>query len=294
MERDFSGLGVALVTPFNSSGSIDMPAFIKLADHAINGGVDYLVLFGTTGESPTVSNSEKQEVVSILSNHIKGKKRIVLGFGGNDTAAIVSGIHSFDFTGVSALLSVIPYYNKPNQRGMYEHYKAIAGATELPLILYNVPGRTVVNMEPATTIRIAEECKNVVAIKEATDNLDQVMDLILNKPVHLQVICGDDALALPFIALGADGVISVISNAFPMDFSNLVHAALKGDFNQARASHYKLLPLMHTLLNCGNPSGIKAAVSIIGLINNQFRLPVAAVDEQKFEMIKNEVKKLLI
>lgn len=294
MEKNFSGLGVALVSPFDENGRIDMPAFAKLADHVIDGGADYLVLFGTTGESPTISHAEKQDVVKFITNHVNGKRPIVLGFGGNDTSSLVSGIESFDFKGVSAILSVIPYYNKPNQRGMFEHYKAVAGATDLPLILYNVPGRTVVNMEPSTTIRIAEECHNVVAIKEATENLDQVMDLIHNKPSHLQVICGDDALALPFIALGADGVISVIANAFPNEFANLVHAAIKGDFSNSRYFHYKLLPLMHTLLNCGNPSGIKAVASILGLIKHQFRLPVASVDEQKFDLIKKEVEKLII
>jgi len=292
MKFSAQGLGVALVTPFNAQGAVDYPAMIKLVDHVVNGGVDYIVLFGTTGESPTVSLQEKQEALHLVSKHLNGKVPIVMGFGSNNTTRLIEEMNLFDFSGASAILSVMPYYNKPNQDGMYMHYKTVAENAPLPVILYNVPGRTVVNMEPETTIRIAQDCPNVMAIKEATDNMDQVMDVLHNKPAGLEVVAGDDALALPIIALGANGVISVIANAYPEEFSKMVHAALAGNFDEARRYHYLLLPIMHTLLKMGNPSGIKAVVHIKGLIDHVFRLPVHPVNEAKFAEIKKVVEDL--
>ena len=289
---NYSGLGVALVTPFDNTGKIDFDAFRKLADRAVSGGVDYLVLFGTTGEAPTISLSEKQEALKIMAAHIGGAKPIVLGFGGTNTGKLIEEMNLFDFTGADAILSVIPYYNKPNQDGMYAHYKAISDASPLPLIMYNVPGRTVVNMEPATSIRIAKDCANVECIKEATDNLDQAMDLINEKPDKLTVVAGDDALALPFIALGASGIISVIANAYPADFAKMVHAALAGDLKTAQHYHYKLLPIMHALLTAGNPSGIKAVLHIQGMIEHVFRLPVYPVNQEKMNELLKIVKKI--
>ena len=287
----FKGLGVALVTPFNDNGAIDYDAFKRLIDHTIQGGVDYLVLFGTTGEAPTVSLQEKQEALKTLSAHVGGKLPIVLGFGGNNTAKLLEEMNIFDFSGANALLSVIPYYNKPNQDGIYMHYRAISEKSTLPIILYNVPGRTVVNMEPETTIRVSEDCENVLYIKEATDNLDQLMTLINSKPDKLSVLAGDDALALPFISLGASGVISVIANAYPAEFSKMVHAAIEGDFEKARHYQYALLPLMHTMMAAGNPSGIKAVLHIKGMIKHVFRLPVHPVNQEKMNGLIELVKK---
>jgi len=289
---NYSGLGVALVTPFDSKGAIDYDAMKKLTDRALNEGVDYLVLFGTTGEAPTISLTEKQEALKTMSAHLGGEKPLVIGFGGNNTGKLIEEMNLFDFTGADAILSVIPYYNKPNQDGMYAHYKAISDASPLPLIMYNVPGRTVVNMEPETSIRIARDCNNIECIKEATDNLDQVMDLLNDKPDKLTVVAGDDALALPFMALGASGIISVIANAYPADFSKMVHAAMEGDFEKARHYHYKLIPIMHALLTAGNPSGIKAVLHIQGMIEHVFRLPVHPVRQEKMNELLEIVKKI--
>ncbi|PKP02024.1 MAG: 4-hydroxy-tetrahydrodipicolinate synthase [Bacteroidetes bacterium HGW-Bacteroidetes-6] len=283
------GLGVALITPFNSQGAIDSNALLKLVDHVVEGGVDYIVLFGTTGESPTVSLLEKQDTLRLVSAHLNKKVPVVMGFGSNNTTQLIEEMNLFDFTGASAILSVLPYYNKPNQDGMYMHYKLIAEKAPIPVILYNVPGRTVVNMEPSTTIQLANDCKNIIAIKEATDNIDQAMDLLHQKPADFQMVAGDDALALPFIALGADGVISVIANAYPKEFSKMVHAALAGNFDEARYYHYLLLPIIHKLLNMGNPSGIKAVMHIKGLIDHVFRLPVHPVSQNKFNEIVETV-----
>ncbi len=292
MSFNTRGLGVALVTPFNEHGAIDFPAMIRLVDHVIDGGIDYLVLFGTTGESPTVGLQEKQEALIRIGEHVGGRVPIVMGFGNNNTQRLIEEMQLFNFSGASAILSVLPYYNKPNQDGMYMHYKVISENAPLPVILYNVPGRTVVNMEPQTTLRIASDCPNVCAIKEATDNMDQVMDLLHARPSTLGVVAGDDALALPFIALGADGVISVIANAYPKTFAGMVHAALEGDFQRARKYHYDLLPIMHTLLNMGNPSGIKAVLHLKGLIQHVFRLPVHPVSESRFAEIQQVVEKI--
>lgn len=290
MKFSVQGCGVALVTPFDEQGAIDFNSMIKLVDHVVDGGVDYIVLFGTTGESPTVSLQEKQEALQLVSKHLNGKVPVVIGFGNNNTTKLVEEMNLFDFTGASAILSVLPYYNKPNQDGIYMHYKMIAEHAPLPVVLYNVPGRTVVNMEPATTIRIAKDCPNVTAIKEATDNMDQVMDLLYEKPASLEVVAGDDALALPIISLGACGVISVIANAYPKEFSKMVHATMKGNMDEARRYHNLLLPIMHTLLNMGNPSGIKAVLHIKGLIQHVFRLPVHPVNEEQFAAIARVVE----
>lgn len=288
----FRGTGVAITTPFNKDEEIDYVSLKKQINHVIEGGVDYIVLFGTTGESPTITFEEKKhatkEVVSFISNRVP----LVVGFGGNNTKELVEQIKSFDFWGVDAILSVCPYYNKPNQDGIYNHYKAVCETSPVPVILYNVPGRTVVNMEVDTTIKIANDFKNVIAIKEATDNLDHVMDIINRKPENLLVIAGDDALALTFMALGADGLISVIANAFPRELSNIIKFATEGNFSEARKYHYHLLPLMHTLLKMGNPSGIKAVMNCIGLCENNFRLPVHKVNENQYSIIYEETKKL--
>jgi 4-hydroxy-tetrahydrodipicolinate synthase len=283
--KKFHGVGVAITTPFLKNDEIDFQSLGKQVEHVIKGGVDYIVLFGTTGESSTISHEEKQIAAVKVLEMIGGRVPLVVGFGGNNTRELISHISNFDFRGIDAILSVCPYYNKPNQEGIYQHFKAVCNHSPLPVIIYNVPGRTVVNIEPDTTIRIAKDCPNVIAIKEATDNLDQVMDLISRKPDNLLVIAGDDALALPFMALGAHGAISVISNAFPSEFCGIVHSAADGNFDLARTFHYKLLPLMHTLLKTGNPPGIKAVLHCLGLCENHFRLPVHRISDALYDSI---------
>jgi 4-hydroxy-tetrahydrodipicolinate synthase len=284
----FKGTGVAITTPFNQDNKIDINSLYKQIEHVITGRVNYIVLFGTTGEAPTISIEEKQHIATQVVNYISGRVPLVIGFGGNNTTELVHEIINFDFKGIDAILSVCPYYNKPNQDGIYAHYAEICKNSPLPIILYNVPGRSIINIEPSTTIRLAKNFDSIIAIKEATDNLDHVMELLHHKPEHLLVIAGDDALALPFISLGADGVISVISNAFPKEFSNLIQSALNGDYEQARLEHYKLLPLMHTLLKSGNPAGIKAVLNVLGLCEYRFRLPVFGANEIQFEKIRHE------
>jgi len=287
------GAGVAIATPFLSNDAIDFKSLKKQIEHVITGGIDYIVLFGTTGESPSITHEEKKLAVKDVIRMIRGRVPLVVGIGGNNTKELIVQMQSFDFTDVDAILSVCPYYNKPNQEGIYQHFKSVCDNSPVPVILYNVPGRTVVNMEPDTTIRIAKDCPNVIGIKEATDNMDQVMDLIERKPEHLLVIAGDDALALPFMSLGADGAISVIANAFPKEFSNLIHAAADGNYELARQFHYKLLPLMKILLKSGNPSGIKAVINSMGLCENNFRLPVYRVDDKQYAALRDITKTLL-
>jgi 4-hydroxy-tetrahydrodipicolinate synthase len=289
----FRGAGVAIVTPYTGDDHIDFSALSKQIEHGVNGGIDYIVLFGTTGEAPTITHEEKQKAVGEVARMISGRVPLVVGFGGNNTAELIKDISSFDFSGVDAILSVCPYYNKPNQEGIFQHFRLVCLHSPLPVIIYNVPGRTVVNMEPSTTIRIAQECPSVIGIKEATDNMDQVMDLILRKPDHLLVIAGDDALALPFMSLGADGLISVIANAFPYELSAIIHETLKGNFDAARKFHYQLLPLMQIMLKSGNPSSIKAVLNILGLCENNFRLPVYPVNEQQYMALKDAAMELL-
>ncbi len=293
VKRKFQGAGVAIATPFLNNDEIDYTSLAKQVKHVIAGKIDYIVLFGTTGESPTISYEEKKVAVRNVSEMIAGRVPLVVGFGGNNTGELVSQITSFDFQGVDAMLSVCPYYNKPNQNGMYYHFKAVCDASPVPVILYNVPGRTVVNMEPDTTIRIAQECPNVIGIKEATDNLDQVMDLLHRKPENLLVIAGDDALALPFMSLGADGAISVIANAFPGEFAGIIHAAEDGNYVRSRQYHFKLLPLMQILLKSGNPSGIKAILSCMGLCGNHFRLPVHQVTEEQYQALCSMTRQIM-
>jgi len=289
----FRGAGVAIATPFTGDNQIDFAALTKQIEHVVKGGIDYIVLFGTTGEAPTITHEEKQQAVGEVVRMISGRVPLVVGFGGNNTAELIKHISSFDFNGVDAVLSVCPYYNKPNQEGIFQHFRLVCQHSPLPVIIYNVPGRTVVNMEPSTTIRIAQECPNVVGIKEATDNMDQVMDLILRKPDNLLVIAGDDALALPFMSLGADGLISVIANAFPYELSAIIHETLKGNYDTARKFHFQLLPLMQVMLKSGNPSSIKAVLNILGLCENHFRLPVYEVNEQQYNALKDAAMELL-
>lgn len=278
MEK-FRGLGVALVTPFLENGGVDMAGLQRLVEHNIKNGTDYLVVQGTTGESATLTTAEKKSVLDFIIEVNNGRKPIVLGVGGNNTAAIVEALENLDPTGIDGILSVSPYYNKPTQEGIFQHYKRLNEVTPLPIILYNVPGRTSSNVSAATTLRIAKELKNIVAVKEASGNLEQIMEIIMHKPKNFLVLSGDDALTLPHIAVGGDGVISVVGNAFPRRFSKMVHAALDGDLATAKQYHYDLLEIIPMLFAEGNPAGIKRVLATLGICKENLRLPLVPVSK---------------
>ncbi len=292
MHNKFKGLGVAMVTPFNSQSEIDFPAVERLVDHLIGGDVNYIVLLGTTAESVTLTDTEKQALVSFVVKKNNGRVPLVVGMGGNNTSALIRSIHSFDFTGIDGVLSVTPYYNKPTQKGLELHYKAIAAETELPIILYNVPGRTGVNMSTDTTLKLARDVKNIVAVKEASGNLNQQSYLLRDRPSDFLVLSGDDGLALPQMAMGFDGVISVVGNAFPKEFSSLIALGKAGQLPEARELHYKLTEIIDNLFVEGNPGGVKAALNILGLIDNNLRLPLAPVSETTYNKLKSLIEKM--
>lgn len=292
MNQRLKGTGVALVTPFNKLGNVDFTSLGKILEHVIQGGVDYLVVMGTTGESVTLSHDEKFAILDFVKDTVEGRLPIVLGVGGNNTQEIISTLLETDFEGIEAILSVTPYYNKPQQKGLLYHFKDIAGVSPVPVILYNVPGRTGVNMTAETTLRLAKEEENIIGIKEASGNLLQIMEIIRNKPDDFMVISGDDALTYPIITLGGQGVISVVANAFPKQFSDIVKLALKGDCRKAIAEHYRLLPLINSLFADGSPSGIKAALEIMGLCQNQLRLPLVKVNKQVYQQIQTCLESL--
>lgn len=291
---NLKGMGVALITPFKEDESIDFNALARLIEFQIKNGTDYLVVLGTTAETPTLNEEEKQEIKHFIVERVKGRIPVVLGVGGNNTRAVVEKLKTGDFTGIDAILSVVPYYNKPSQEGIYQHYKAIAGATRLPVILYNVPGRTGVNMSATTTLRLASEFDNIVAIKEASGNITQMDDIIKNKPSDFMVISGDDGITFPLITLGAVGVISVIGNAFPREFSRMVRLALKGDFSNSLLIHHRFTELFELLFVDGNPAGVKSILNVMGYIENKLRLPLVPTRITTFEMIREVLKKLNI
>ncbi len=275
----FSGLGVAMVTPFLADGKIDFKGLERLTNHLISGGVNYLVVQGTTGENVTLSESEKLEVVNFVIEVNKGRIPVVLGVGGNNTQEIVAKLSKGLPAGVDGILSVSPYYNKPTQEGIYQHFKAILEATKLPVILYNVPGRTGSNMAVSTTLRIANDFKNAVAIKEASGNVEQIMQLIKMKPAGFEIISGDDGITLPLMAAGAIGVISVIGNAFPQQFSAMVNACSTANFAAARTLHYQLFDVYNALFEEGNPGGVKEILKHLNIIDHHMRLPLVPVSE---------------
>jgi 4-hydroxy-tetrahydrodipicolinate synthase len=285
----FSGTGVAIVTPFLDNGDIDEKALEQLIDHLIDGKVDYLVALGTTGETATLSYEEKATILSLVNKYNKGRIRLVAGIGGNDTRSVVKSLKSFDLSGYSAILSVGPYYNKPNNEGIFQHYKAINDAAPLPVIMYNVPGRTGCNINTQTTLRIAKECKNIIATKEASGNMEQIMQIIKEKPQGFEVISGDDALTLPLIACGAIGVISVIANAYPTHFSQMVKLCLDGKFEAARPIHEKLIPAIQSIFSEGSPSGVKTYLTEMGIVKYNFRLPVVGVSD----VLKQEIRGIM-
>ncbi|MBW7951052.1 MAG: 4-hydroxy-tetrahydrodipicolinate synthase [Bacteroidia bacterium] len=273
------GTGVALVTPFNEDFSIDFNALEKIIEHCIHGGLDYLVALGTTGEAPTLSADEKKSVYKFIADKTNGRVKLVAGIGGNNTQEIVQTIKSFDFTGYDAILSVSPYYNKPNQEGIYRHYITLAAASPKPIILYNVPGRTGSCIAAATTLKLANESPKFIAVKEASGNAELFMDILHEKPNNFSVISGDDNLTIPFMALGFSGVISVIAQAFPKAYSTMVNHALAGNFNDAKEIHFKLYNLMKTIFADGSPGGIKVVLNQLELCKNIVRLPLAPVNK---------------
>ena len=289
---NFRGLGVALVTPFLENESVDMAGLQRLVEHCIDNGVDYLVVQGTTGETATLTKEEKRSVLDFVIEINAKRLPIVLGVGSNNTQAVIDDLQNLDLKGVDGILCVCPYYNKPSQEGIYQHFKAVLSTTELPVILYNVPGRTVTNMAPETTLRIAKEFKNAVAVKEASGNLEQIMKIIQNKPNEFLVLSGDDALTLPHIASGGDGVISVVGQAFPKRFSNLVHSALKGDYVTAQREHYDLFEVIQNLFADGNPGGVKHVLSDLGICKDYVRLPLVNVNSQVAERLSDLTKML--
>lgn len=291
MNNIFKGAGVALITPFNEDKTIDFDALRKLVRLQINGKTDFLVVQGTTGESPTLSWEEKLEVLATVIDENGGKLKIVFGIGGNNTIAVGETLKKVP-TGVDGILSVSPYYNKPTQQGIIEHYKYIASCTQLPIILYNVPGRTGSNVLPATAIELAK-IANIVAIKEASGNMGQIMEVIRTCPQGFDVLSGDDAITFPLIASGAVGVISVVNNAFPEKFNQMVHEAIAGNYNSARIKHFDLLPITELLFAEGNPGGIKVALETRGIIKGFVRLPLVPVSESLNKKINTETLRLI-
>ncbi len=288
----FRGTGVAIVTPFLPSGAIDFNSFEKILNHTINGGVNYIVVLGTTGESATVSKPEKKALIEFAVKKISGRVPLVVGIGGNSTPDVVLAIHGTPMKGVDGILSVCPYYNKPQQEGIFQHYKTISESSPVPVIIYTVPGRTASNITAATTLRLARECPNIIGIKEASGNFDQIFQVLKNRPDEFLVISGDDNLTFPMIASGADGVISVTANAYPVEFSQMVHHALKGDYPLAKSLHYRLLDFTNALFLDGSPSGIKAALTIMNLCHEEVRLPLVPVREEVRSLIREQIAKL--
>ena len=287
-----SGLGVALVTPFHQDKTIDFDALGNVVEYIIAGGADFIVVLGTTGETPSLSPAEKEQIKEFVIHKAAGRLPLVLGVGGNNTAALVDELKHLNLTGFSAILSVVPYYNKPSQEGIYMHYKSLAEASPLPLILYNVPGRTGVNMTAETSLRIARDMPNVIGIKEASGNFTQIEEIIKNKPETFNVISGDDGITYPLMTLGATGVISVIGNAFPKEFGKMVRLCSKGNFASALPIHFRFTELFNLMFVDGNPAGVKCTLHQLGLIENELRLPLVPTRLSTNEKIHNILSKI--
>lgn len=294
MNRKFlTGTGVAIVTPFHEDKTVDFESLGKLTRYLVDNKIDYIVVLGTTGESVVLSKEEKKQVVQKVVNTVEGKANIVVGIGGNNTQEVLKNIREFDYQGIDAVLSVCPYYNKPNQRGLFEHFKAVAEECKVPVIVYNVPGRTGCNLAADTTVRLAHEIKNIVAVKEASGNLEQIMQIIRDKPSDFLVISGDDLLTLPIIACGGAGVISVSANAFPKQVSTMVRYALEGNLREALPYHYQLMEVTRLLFSEGSPAGIKAVLHHLGLAKNELRLPLVPVTEATYQKLASASDALL-
>jgi 4-hydroxy-tetrahydrodipicolinate synthase len=280
------GLGVAMITPFKKDLTIDVAALKTLTNHLVENGADYLVVMGTTGETPVLDKEDKKLVLETILATNAGRKPLVLGMGGNNTHELCLQLERMDTAGISAVLSVSPYYNKPTQNGLFEHFKAVSEHSKLPIILYNVPGRTGSNMTADTTLRIAFDCKNVIGIKEASGNVEQVMSIIKDRKKDFLVISGDDAITLPLIAAGADGVISVVGNAFPLEFGTMVHHAMKAELTEARALHYRLLEITQLMFVEGNPAGVKEVLAHLDICEHYLRLPLVPVSQNTSERMR--------
>ena len=290
----FKGLGIALITPFCKDGSVDYKSLVRLMEYQLDNGADFLCILATTGETPCLTKDEKQKIKDLVVSTVKGRVPILMGCGGNNTAAIVEELHTGDFSGIDGVLSVCPYYNKPSQEGLYQHFKTIAAATSLPVVLYNVPGRTGVNLKAETTVRLARDCENIVAIKEASGSLEQVDEIIKNKPKDFAVISGDDALTFPMISCGAEGVISVIGNALPKEFSRMIRLEFKGEYEGARKIHHRFTELFSLLFVDGNPAGVKAMLHEMGFIENVLRLPLVPTRISTLHKMSEILKELKI
>lgn len=290
--KKFRGTGVAIVTPFKNDSSVDFSSLGRVINHVIEGGVSYIVALGTTGEAPTISKAEKQAIISYAVEAVNNRVPLVTGIGGNNTQEITNFIKNTDLTGVEAILSVSPYYNKPTQRGIYMHYKAVAASSHLPVIMYNVPSRTGSNMTAETCVQLARECDNIIAVKEASGDFAQIMKILRDKPDEFLVISGDDMNALPVIAAGGSGLISVLANAFPTAWSEMVGQALKTNMKAAREIQYRYLDLIELLFVDGSPAGIKAMLQIKGLCQNYLRLPLVPVSKPILARIQKAVEEI--
>ena len=289
----FKGLGIALVTPFKTDGSIDYVALKRLIEYQTDNGADFLCILGTTSESPCLDQEERAEIKRFVVEVNQGRLPVLMGCGGNNTRAVVKELQSFDLRGVDGILSVCPYYNKPSQEGLYRHFKMIADNCPLPVVLYNVPGRTGINLKSETTVRLANDCRNIIAVKEAGGSLEQVDEIIKNKPAHFDVLSGDDALTFPMIASGAAGVISVIGNALPREFSRMIRLEFNGEYEPARKIHHRFTELYSLLFVDGNPAGVKALLHEMGFIENELRLPLVptrVATVQKMAAILQEMR----
>lgn len=286
LQDKLRGTGVAIVTPFTRSNAIDFLAFEKILNHTIGNGVEYIVLLGTTGESATLSKHERKTLIEFAVERIDHRVPLVLGLGGNNTSELVLSIHGTPFKDIDAILSVCPYYNKPTQEGIFQHFKIVAEASPVPVILYTVPSRTCSNIAASTTLKLARSFSNIIGIKEASGNFDQIFQLLKNRPEGFLVISGDDAITLPLLAAGADGVISVVANAFPKNFSEMVRFGLKDDFAGARKIHFELIDLINALFMDGSPGGIKATLNLMNLCEDIVRLPLVPVNKDVHKLIK--------
>jgi len=294
VQNIFKGLGIALITPFNEDGSVDYNALKRLVTYQLDNGADFFCILATTGETPTLTAEEKRTIKDFVVDLVQARVPILMGCGGNNTAAVVEELKTGDFKGIDGILSVCPYYNKPSQEGLYQHFKAIAGATQLPVVLYNVPGRTGINMKAETTVRLARDCRNIVAIKEASGSLEQVDEIIKNKPRDFDVISGDDALTFPMVSCGAVGVISVIGNALPKEFSKMIRLQMRGEYDPARKIHHRFTDLFSLLFVDGNPAGVKAMLSEMGFIQNVLRLPLVPMRIKNMQRMSEILKELKI
>ena len=290
----FKGLGIALVTPFTADGEVDYKAIVRLVEYQIQNGADFLCILATTGETPCLSTEEKENIKKLVVDTNRGRLPILMGCGGNNTHAVVEELKTADWTGIDGVLSVCPYYNKPSQEGLYQHFKAIAEASPLPVVLYNVPGRTGINMKSETTVRLARDCENIVAVKEASGSLEQVDEIIKNKPERFDVISGDDALTFSMVASGAAGSISVIGNALPKEVSRMIRLEFKGEYEAARTIHHRFTELYSLLFVDGNPAGVKALLHEMGFIENVLRLPLVPTRSTTLQKMTEILKTLKI